>query len=83
MLWSDAGAFSFRKGAFGMAKKSRNDRYVPTRQEEALAATDRAARQIMRTETEARLSLTANLKARRLQKEAEEQHASGRPRSAR
>lgn len=81
MLWSDTGAFSLRKGDRAMTRKSGNDRHAPTRQEAKLAATDRAAREIIRTEAEARLNLTASLKERRLRKEAEDGHGKGHERA--
>ena len=55
-----------------MAKKPKDDRLRPTRQEMTLAATDRAAREIIRSEAEARHELTERLKASRIEKEADE-----------
>lgn len=55
-----------------MASKSKGDRLRPTRQELTLAATDRAAREILRSEAEARLDLMSRLKAKRIEKEADE-----------
>jgi hypothetical protein len=55
-----------------MASTSKDDRLRPTRQEMTLAATDRAAHENLRSEAEARKDLTAQLKARRIKKEADE-----------
>ncbi|MDG4648747.1 hypothetical protein P6F26_09850 [Roseibacterium sp. SDUM158017] len=56
-----------------MGSKAKDDRLRPKRQEMALAATDRAAREIIRSEAEARKDLKTRLKASRIEKEADEQ----------
>jgi hypothetical protein len=55
-----------------MTSSSDNDQPRATRQETKLEATDRAAREIIRTEADARRDLTARLKASRLKNEAGE-----------
>jgi hypothetical protein len=53
-----------------MSGSSADDHRRPTRQEANLAATDRAAREIIRSEAENRRDLAERLRASRLRKEA-------------
>ncbi|MGP1358958.1 hypothetical protein [Roseicyclus sp.] len=53
-----------------MSGSSSDDHRRPTRQEANLAATDRAARDILRSEAEARRDQAERLKAIRLEREA-------------
>ncbi|KAA9005657.1 hypothetical protein [Histidinibacterium aquaticum] len=60
-----------------MTSISKENRLRPTRQEMALATTDRVARNILRCEAEARKDLTARLKASRINKEVQERRTAG------